>query len=317
MNNVNVEQAREKYYEIRRRVWEEATRPRDGNTRQQQENQQRLRRVISNVCDAANLSLYNGTDEATKTKLWHHMWSKIRYAGIRASLATAEIESIQPIFDNFAGFDHPGWDIDASGHNLVSAGERAREFLGRSGPFKEKITVGNIPKLSKTIQLARSFSSMPSGRRAIDFLVGDGIDVDDVWAVHEHLLSIGYTGSLTALHLMMDLGFQVLKPDVVLSRLFLDWGWLHAASPDLPSDLSREDLLGKGRHKNRFHYTKPIIFKPIIDYSRVISGGLDFSRLKEDIGWATNNPIRELDFFIVKAGQLPEKEMGLTRRLLA
>ena len=114
---------------------------------------------------------------------------------------------------------------------------------------------------------------------------------------------------------MMDVGFQVIKPDLVVSRLFLDWGWLHFAIPSLPADMAREDLLGEGHYGTKFLYTKAALYKPIINLVREIVRGINVDVLASDIGWATSNPIREFDIFIVKAGQLPEREYGTERRL--
>ena len=159
----------------------------------------------------------------------------------------------------------------------------------------------------------RYFDEHPNAP-ALDF-VTQNLSQDDTWAVHDQLLAGGYKADLTALHFMMDAGFQVIKPDLVISRLFLDWGWLHQAISSIPADLKREDLEGKGKYASRFLYTKPIIYKPIINLAQDIVQGINENERVADIGWATTNPIREFDIFVVKAGQLPEKEFGIERRL--
>jgi len=59
-----------------------------------------------------------------------------------------------------------------------------------------------------------------------------------------------------ALHVMMELGLEVVKVDSILARLFLDWGWLHRAIPDLPEDVSQVDVeKGKGTYGGKFKYT--------------------------------------------------------------
>jgi hypothetical protein len=75
------------------------------------------------------------------------------------------------------------------------------------------------------------------------------------------------------------------------------------------------DLEGKGKYGSQYLYTKPVIYKPVIDLAQRVVAQLDSTELIVDIGWATNNPIREFDIFLVKAGQLPEKEWGIERRL--
>ncbi|MFM8340918.1 MAG: hypothetical protein ACKN9F_01730, partial [Methylomonas sp.] len=120
---------------------------------------------------------------------------------------------------------------------------------------------------------------------------------------------------LTVLHFMMDIGFQVIKPDIVISRLFLDWGWLHNEITKLPNDLSFDDLQGRGKYGQRFKYTREKMYKPAINLARKIVLNTKKEDLKNDIGWVTDNPIREFDIFLVKYGQQPEKEFGIERTL--
>lgn len=174
-----------------------------------------------------------------------------------------------------------------------------------------------MPKLKKIVTVARAFKRYfdeHPDAAAIEF-VTRGMPAGNVWRVHDQLLKAGYTADLTALHFMMDAGFQVIKPDVVISRLLLEWGWLHHAIPSLPADLTRYDLQGEGKYGSRYLYTKPTMYKPVIDLARGIVSDLDVDILVADIGWATNNPMREFDIFVVKAGQLPEREFGIERRL--
>jgi len=42
---------------------------------------------------------------------------------------------------------------------------------------------------------------------------------------------------------------------------------------------------------------------------------LDPRVLEEDIGWVTNNLIREFDIFLVKYGQKPDEKFGIMRKL--
>lgn len=197
---------------------------------------------------------------------------------------------------------------------LIQGGARINDFLNREGIFYGKQTVGNLVKLNKTVRLARSYTAHVRSGEPLDF-VTSGLDIDSVWPIHKHLQEIGYTSDLTALHFMMDLGFQVIKPDIVISRLFLTLGWLHDVIPSLPQDLTVDDLVGKGKYKSKYQYTKPIVYKPIIDLARKIIRCTTQSDLQDDIGWSTNNPIREFDIFMVKFGQEPEKHWGLTKNL--
>lgn len=311
------EEMRNKYREIRKDVFEKSTAPLIVNTNKHEENKDKFKKAVISICDGANLSLYKSNSPEVRRQLWNHLWVHNRYAGIRSQIATTEVGQIKELFDKYEWFSDSGWDFKSKGYTLISANHLAQSFLNRSGDFTGKQTIGNLPKLHKIVSVARAFScyfDKNSDGNAIDFVTRN-VAIDNVWAIHDQLINVGYKGDLTVLHFMMDVGFQVIKPDVVISRLFLDWGWLHHAIPSLPSDVSRDDLLGAGKYKSKYHYTKPTIYKPIIDITKKMLIGIDADELKQDIGWVTNNPIREFDIFIVKAGQMPEREFGVERRL--
>jgi hypothetical protein len=311
-----IEEMRAKYREVRRQVYEQATMPAAANERRHIENKSRFQNAVTTLCNRANLAHWNATP-AARLALWNHLWTKNRYAGIRAQIATTEIAQLTPLFDDYSWFCEAGWDIESKGHTVQAAGVLARSFLERTGQFAAIQTIGNVPKLKKIVTVARSFKRYfdeHPDAAAIDF-VTRGLRSDDIWALHDQLMETGYTADLTALHFMMDAGFQVIKPDIVISRLFLDWGWLHYAIPLLPADVTRADLAGQGNYGTRYLYTKPILYKPVINLAREIVRELEVGALIADIGWATTNPIREFDIFLVKAGQLPEREFGIERRL--
>jgi hypothetical protein len=314
-----LEQMRAKYREIRREVYTLATMPSVTNERRHVENQRRFKTKVEAICNDASLANWNVATPEARQEFWHHLWTKNRYAGIRSQIATTEITHLTPLFDNYHWFSDPGWDLESKGHMVQSAGALAKNFFDRSGPFTHMQTIGNVPKLKKIVAVARAythyFDEHPDAV-ALDFVTRE-LSTVDTWALHAQLLALGYRADLTALHFMMDTGFQVIKPDVVISRLFLDWGWLHYAIPKLPSDLSRADLEGKGRYGGRYLYTKPTIYRPAIDLARRIVEGLASTDLAADIGWVSSNPIREFDLFVVKAGQLPECDFGIERRLYA
>jgi len=314
----DLEKKYKQYRNIRKLVWNEATHT--TNSRQHDLNKAALKENICRLCQRSDISAFKVNSVNTKNLVWRHIWTKIRYAGIKAEIASKEINDISHIFDNYEGFCQPEWDIEiewnkkSRKHVLVHGGDCINNFLSRSGIFYGKQTVGNLVKLNKTVRLARAYSEHVKEREPLDFVTG-GKAADKVWPVHSHLQEIGYTSDLTALHLMMDLGFQVIKPDIVISRLFLTLGWLQDVIPNLPQDLTRDDLVGKGNYQSKYQYTKPIVYKPVIDLTRKIISCGSQEELQGDIGWVTDNPIREFDIFMVKFGQEPEKHWGLTKNL--
>jgi len=318
MNDSDVRELSKVYRKIRKDVYEEATRPLSNDPDMHRQNKEKLRQSIDRICSNADLKKYAGTDKSVAKASWHHLWTKIRYAGIRAKTATNEIADIEPIFDDYERFCDKGWDIEAQGQKLIRAGSQVHDFLNRTGDFKNKQTIGNIPKLVKIVSLARHFTEFLSKKEAnvpvLHFVTG-GCCIDDIWSIHKHLMEIGYRGDLTALHFMMDIGFQVIKPDIVISKIFLDLGWLHKINRELPNDLTFSDLQGKGKYGQRYVYTKENMYKPTIELARQIVSSTSQEDLRDDIGWVTKNPIREFDIFLVKYGQKPEREFGIERTL--
>jgi len=140
---------------------------------------------------------------------------------------------------------------------------------------------------------------------------------DDVWLVAENITQIGLSGELTQLHLMMDLGFDCIKPDIVMSRLVLARGWLAHFSDQLPADLQEADLRGKGKYRNKFHYTNHVVIEPVVNLARAFASKMRQQRetLERDIGWVSSNPSREFDTFMVSYGQRPDPSAGIVIQL--
>jgi hypothetical protein len=307
-----------RYHQVRKELYEEGTRPFNGSPHAHEQNKCKLREKITDLCDKADLTRYSGTDHTTAKKIWSYMWRINRYAGMDNVRASNEISDIEFIFDDFTQFAKPSWEIECKGHTLIRCGDDARAFLERTGPFENLRTIGNVPKLYKIVTTARGlkrFLDTQPGKPVLEFITG-GNSPDSVWAIHKHLTGeVGYKADLTALHLMMDLGFQVIKPDIIISRLFLDWGWLHKIIDRLPSDLRPEDLQGEGKYRSRFDYTNARMYRAVIDLARRIVAATDQQDLIADIGWRSNNPLREFDISLVKYGQVPDENWGLTRTL--
>ena len=317
MEETSLKQKVERYRKVRKAVFELATEPLYQNETLHNENKIKLKNHILKICEEANLGLYRGTNKKTATVIWHHLWTKNRYAGIRSQIATKEILDIQDIFDDYEIFSSTSWDFNAEGHTLISAEKGVNDFLSRQGAFAGKQTIGNLPKLRKIVNIARKlkhYTEANKGRPILGF-IENRCDEDDVWCIHKHLLNIGYTSDLTVLHFMMDLGYEVIKPDIVITKLFLTWGWLHEIIPELPIDLTIDDLQGKGANGSKYKYTHPRMYKPLIDLARQIVSEISIKELKSDIGWVTSNPLREFDIFVVKYGQQPEQECGIERTL--
>lgn len=247
------------------------------------------------VCEAADLNRYRSPSPSVRALLWRQIWTKNRYSSVRASVAEREIDDIGELFDDFRWFADPCWDTVNKGHQLLQAGSCIQDFLGQTGPFSGKHTVGNVPKLVRLVHIARAFKDyfeIHQGKDAISFITG-GLPEEAIGDILARLHSLGYGGELTGLDLLMDLGFPVIKPDIVRTRVFWQLGWLSHIIPELPDDLTEHDLQGRGPYKHRYVYTSRRLYQPMIEFSNRLIMGLDPQDLEKDIGWVTPNPFRE------------------------
>lgn len=223
---------RKHYYAVRRQVFNEATKPADEEEVQHQENKRKFRSAVEQVCHAAQLAHCMHPTDKARSNLWHHLWTKIKYAGIQAKSAANEINSIKDIFDDYRRFMDSGWDIEIrwdksrKRHVLHRGGVQVRNFMARSGQFECRLTNAKLTKLAMIVRIARQYGSFCNANPAKSPIayVTDDVHGPDVWGVQAGLLEKGYRSDLTCCHFMMDVGFEVIKPDVVLSRLFLKWG---------------------------------------------------------------------------------------------
>jgi hypothetical protein len=322
----------EKFRETRKRVYLEATHGDGEDATAHSNNQKLLRDKITELSNNSKLDNYGVAPQIRRDgnfsgdpegRLWHLIWSRNRYAGIRGKIASQEIDGIRHVFDLYQRFKSSDWDLvvktEARRPVIERAGSQVIDFLKRQGDFEGRQTIGNLRKLRTIISVARLFNEFIEAKTpqtpAYHFVTG-GAREDLVQEIHKHLVeNIGYRRDLTALHLMMDMGFEVIKPDIIVTRLFFQWGWLHRVIPNLPSDLQIQDLQGDGNYKSRFIYTKPKMYWPVIELARLIVARMDRQQLADDIGWVSDNLLREFDIFVVKFGQRPEPAFGVVRQL--
>ena len=107
---------------------------------------------------------------------------------------------------------------------------------------------------------------------------------------------------------MMELGFWVIKPDIVMTKLFHRGGFLN--------NLNEDQILDKN-DKNKYKYTNKTVYKEMINVGRKIADQIEKDlKPKNQLGrLAEKNIIRALDLFLVKFGQEPDPKCGITRNL--
>ena len=262
---------------IRAAVLQEATRPSPDDAQRHAANKEEFKAKLQEICTKAHLRA-----DLTADDLWRHVWTKIRYAGFKASYVGPEIERLGPFLSEFRVLTGPVWRFDPTGK---AHGKAVREFLEKSGRFEGIRYNKNASKLRKILLAAEVFRALPSGTPALAALFGDDYDEpgDEVlWRAHSRLAKlVGYT---TALHVMMDIGFNCVKPDIWLVRLMCRLGWiedtLRAASTDA---------------EIRKSYQAPAVARAVITCARQIAGAMT--------AWHPEAPLREFDLIMVKYGQ--------------
>ena len=182
-------------------------------------------------------------------------------------------------------------------------------------------------KIDKYVRIARKFKKLIEEEGIeypLKYFVGDLQDnfriIDDshLWDIHKRFEE--FLGKITALHLMMELGFWVIKPDIVMTKLFHQGEFL--------SNLNKDQILDKN---DNYKYTNKTVYKEMINVGRKIANEIEKefkSKIKlkspaeKDPGprdklirLAKNNIIRALDLFLVKFGQEPDPKCGITRNL--
>ena len=192
--------------------------------------------------------------------------------------------------------------------------------VNESGTF-----AANNYKIDKYVRLARKLKKMKEDERKeypLEYFVGDinqnfrSLKDSHIWGIHKRFKE--FLGKITALHLMMELGFWVVKPDIVMTKLF-----------------HRGKLLGLPEEKvidgNKYKYTNSGVYKKMINVGREIAYDIEkeldpkdnLKRLaKKELETrnklkrlAKHNIIRALDLFLVKFGQEPDPACGITRNL--
>lgn len=274
---------------VRDAVLQEATRPSPYDAKQHAANQAKFKEMLRDLCNNAHLRANMTADD-----LWGQVWTKTRYAGFRAEYVTnQDIPSLTPFFKDFRVLISSEWRFDSDG---TPRGEAAREFLDKKGRFAGISYNSNERKLLTILKAAAAFQAFPPGAQALVALFGDDYDKagdEAFWRAHARLA--GLVGFTSALHVMMDIGFNCVKPDIWLVRLMCRLGWIEDVLPPAASETVIKRTYGT-----------PPVARAVIACARRISEAMH--------AWHPEAPLREFDLVMVKYGQRPG-EWGIVRSL--
>jgi len=277
---------------IRAAVFQEATRPSPYDAKQHAENQAKFAKMVEDLCKDAQLRA-----DMTADDLWRHLWEKIRYAGFKAEYVNEEIKRLTPFFRDFRVLTGPEWRFDLQ---RIAHGKAVREFLDKNGRFAGISYSKLAPKIRKILRGAAVFQAFPPGVQPLAALLGDdhaNPGDEALWRMHKRLAElVGYT---TALHVMMDIGFNCVKPDIWLVRLMCRLGWIEDTLPAASTDAFI-----------RKNYQQPRVAVAVITCARQIAQAMH--------AWHKEAPLREFDIVMVTYGQKVthgQTNDGITRSL--
>lgn len=305
-------------------------------------NRQRLDEQVAAVLDEAR------PRERDHDAMWQILWGRIAYAGTKAAKATQEIASMRALIPLFQHLDHydPGryvfdkqewqhfvahWRARAGATRLASdwlARAKASPHWNPQAAFADGKTTPEVwrilvkddhtypglkfsalsAKVEKYLAVAKFLHEhrTQGGTRPLDHYLG-GATFDPghltgaAWVEERRLLATvrqrfeRQLGALTALHTMMDLGLKTIKPDRVMTYLFSQLGWLQT----LPVSLGKEQVLSTYLHSD--------VIDEMTVRADVLAASLD--RAGHELTH------RLLDIWIVKYGQDPDPEWGITVNL--
>lgn len=274
--------------------------------------------------------------------LWQVLWRRVVYAGTLAAKASTEIDSMAKVVPLFQSLDHydearfifdeaeweqfvQPWKARYGKTGWLQPAKTAPEWrpaahFKKTTPEVWKMLVKDkdaypglkfsawSPKIKKYLHVARTLhhhrqAGNPSALhhytegRTFNPKHLTGTD----WVEERKILAkvrarfVKDVGMLTAMHTMMDLGLKTIKPDRVMTYLFSQLGWLQT----LPPGLSKEEVI------------KAYLNKNVVE---------EMTRRADVLAYRLNEAghpqaHRLLDIWIVKYGQEPDPEWGLTVNL--
>lgn len=290
------------YHRIRDLVINEATRHQCTH----QANQELVHQNLESLCRAFDPRI--PVDD-----FWCECWSHFRWAGIKAVIGTADVEAHKKVgvFDDFRELSSPDWNFPEKiprKKAIDGWGERATAYLRGEPPFNIKGFVKHRHKLKKSVQVARGLLAAVEKFGPDEYLRGifgddfynelENEDLDTIlrW-IRSYCGLMSGDNTITAFHLMTDLGFNCVKPDIILTDIFYRLGWL--AEAGLPDGMTTPEV--------KKHYRSKRVYIPLQQVARQLA--------REITPLYPVNAIRELDWVMVKYGQEPEPGKGIVRKL--
>lgn len=226
----------------------------------------------------------------------HHEAGSVVTANLKVSRKLAGAIDLPEPASNWLGYAKRDakW-LDILKASFTTTGPGAVELMTKSGRFDEVRFSADEDKMLKYVKLLRLMQKHAAkGDQVLRYFVRDHDPLDpcSFWQIHENFES--EFGTITALHLMMDLGLKTVKPDRVITYLFSELGWLESMQKGTPADIFIKT------------YVKRSVVMEVVEKANFLA-----AQFPNDI----KNPHRLLDIWFVKYGQDPEPAFGITVNL--
>lgn len=178
-------------------------------------------------------------------------------------------------------------------------GVRYQQFVTDKKCYKSHVKVQKVITAARLIAAGRKIYPH---RNMIDHLTEFKRDFDDINQLKSaYDLGLKYLqlGPVTTFHLMTDLGFQVVKPDSVLTRVAINLGLMDA-----------QRVKGYPKKLGRF-----ITNEDAISVISKIDICWALQARFQEVAEAAQTSIRSLDYIMVKLGQEPDEANGIARTI--
>ena len=252
--------------------------------------EQRRAKILSEISAAENLALDYAMSDA---EFWSRTCTKPFYAHRPVDRIRQHEAEMQMRLGNYRNLLSADWEPDT--------GDEFRAFLDE--------VMSERDRLAKVVKAARMLAQtkVTRERTFMDWLLAgaDPISWEGRQKIYAKLASHLDYGTVTTFHLMMELGFAVVKPDQVLNRLVGRMGIMteyevqnkrtgarmwHPVGPNMTTDMAQR--LGQNDHFN-----------------------WSLQKRMAEISDATGISMRALDIIIVKLGQTDDEANGYARTI--
>lgn len=185
--------------------------------------------VASYVLDSATLEKYKEYDgkNYSDDEIFKILIHVIFYSGFKAVTVDQKLSVIDKYFSEFKSvsqYSNKDFELIMSDSNMIRNKKKIKACIKNAKTFSEIILeYGSFTKYLHSFKAEESFETLILLKEELEY-------------------KFEYLGKITVYHFLSELGFQVLKPDRVITRVFQRLGLIE----------SREQLLKAVIHGNKF-----------------------------------------------------------------